>query len=166
VTEVTTLLRTCTLLRGPVEPKQYLSYDYAQVIDDHHVLASVGTVGDAYDNALAESFVDTFKTELLKDRVWKTRGQLELAVVEWVSWFNHDRLHESLSDIPPVEFEDTYLTNCSTTPPGSSQPDGSGSGTLTQDHKAGNLLTQLSVEPGPSQVVGRLACLSYPASRA
>jgi putative transposase len=114
---------------------QYLSYDYAQVIDDHHVLASVGTVGDVYDNALAESFVDTFKTELLKDRVWKTRGQLELAVVEWVSWFNHDRLHESLSDIPPVEFEDTYLTNCSTTPPGSSQPDSSGSGTLTKTTK-------------------------------
>jgi putative transposase len=48
---------------------QYLSDDYTQVLDDHHVLASVGSVGDAYDNALAESFVDTFKTELIKDRV-------------------------------------------------------------------------------------------------
>jgi putative transposase len=61
-------------LRGPVEPKQYLSYDYAQVLDDHRVLASVGSIGDAYDNALAESFVDTFKTELIRDRVWRSRA--------------------------------------------------------------------------------------------
>jgi putative transposase len=99
---------------------QYMSHDYAQVLDDHRVLASVGSVGDAYDNALAESFVDTFKTELISDRVWRTRGQLELAVVEWVAWFNHDRLHESLGDIPPVEFEDAYHADCSTTPSGSS----------------------------------------------
>ena len=76
------------------------------VLDDHRVLASVGSVGDAYDNAMAESFVDSFKTELISDRVWRTRAQLELAVVEYIAWFNHDRLHESLGDIPPVEFED------------------------------------------------------------
>jgi putative transposase len=99
---------------------QYLSYDYAQVLDDHRVLASVGSVGDAYDNALAESFVDTFKTELINDRVWKTRGQMELAILEYVHWFNHHRLHESLSDIPPVELEDTHHCRPSTTPPGSS----------------------------------------------
>lgn len=99
---------------------QYLSYDYAQILDDHRVLASVGSVGDAYDNALAESFVDTFKTELIKDRVWRSRGQLELAILEYVHWFNHDRLHESLGDIPPAEFEAAFLTDCSTTPPGSS----------------------------------------------
>ena len=98
---------------------QYLSYDYAQVLDDHRVLASVGSVGDAFDNALAESFVDTFKTELIKDRVWRTRGQLELAILEYVHWFNHDRLHESLDDIPLVEFEDAYHAR-STTPLGSS----------------------------------------------
>ena len=69
------------------------------------MLASIGSVGDAYDNALAESFVDSFKTELIRDRVWRTRTQLELAVVEYVAWFNHDRLHESLGDIPPAEFE-------------------------------------------------------------
>jgi transposase InsO family protein len=54
---------------------------------------------------MAESFVDSFKTELIADRVWRTRAQLELAVVEYISWFNHDRLHESLGDIPPVECE-------------------------------------------------------------
>ena len=84
---------------------QYSSAAYTQVLDDHRVLASVGSVGDAYDNAMAESFVDSFKTELIADRVWRTRAQLELAVVEYISWFNHDRLHESLGDIPPVEFE-------------------------------------------------------------
>ncbi len=88
---------------------QYTSADYTQELDDHGVLASVGTVGDAYDNAMAESFVDTFKTELLSDRVWRTRSQLELAVVEYVSWFNNERLHESLGDLPPAEFEDLYV---------------------------------------------------------
>src|SRR5215203_1130145 len=72
------------------------------------VLASIGSVGDAYDNALAESFVDTFKTELIADRVWRTRAQLELAIVEWVAWFNTTRLHQSLGDIPPAELEALY----------------------------------------------------------
>ena len=54
---------------------------------------------------MAESFVDSFKTELIADRVWRSRRQLELAVVEYIGWFNHDRLHEALGDIPPVEFE-------------------------------------------------------------
>jgi putative transposase len=92
-------------LRRPIESAQYTSHDYIQVIDDHRVLASVGSVGDAYDNAMAESFVDTFKTELIKDRVWQTRSQLELAILEYVDWFNNRRLHESLGDIPPLEFE-------------------------------------------------------------
>jgi transposase InsO family protein len=88
---------------------QYTSADYTQELNDHGVLASVGTVGDAYDNAMAESFVDTFKTELIADRVWRSRSQLELAVVEYVSWFNNERLHESLGDVSPAEFEDLYV---------------------------------------------------------
>ena len=69
------------------------------------MLQSIGTVGDALDNALAESFVDSFKTELISDRVWRSREQLEFAIVEYLGWFNHDRLHSSLDDIPPAEFE-------------------------------------------------------------
>ena len=84
---------------------QYTSHDFAQALDDHDVLASIGSVGDAYDNAMAESFVDSFKTELIADRVWRTRTQLELAIVEYVGWFNTTRLHESLGDLPPAEFE-------------------------------------------------------------
>ncbi|HXR29618.1 MAG TPA: IS3 family transposase [Solirubrobacterales bacterium] len=88
---------------------QYTSIDYTQTLDDHGVLASVGSVGDAYDNAMAESFVDSFKTELIADRSWRPRTQLELAVVEYIAWFNNDRLHESLGDLPPAEFEDLYV---------------------------------------------------------
>jgi putative transposase len=87
---------------------QYTSIDYTQTLADHGVLASVGSVGDAYDNALAESFVDSFKTELITDRVWQTRSQLEIAVVEYIGWFNHDRLHSALGDLPPTEFEDRH----------------------------------------------------------
>ena len=84
---------------------QYTSIDYTQTLADHGVLASVGSVGDAYDNALAESFVDSFKTELICDRVWRTRSQLELAVVEYLGWFNSARLHQALGDVPPAELE-------------------------------------------------------------
>ena len=83
----------------------YLSDDYTQTLDDHGVLASCGSVGDAYDNALAESFVDTFKTELIQDRVWRSQTQLEHAIVGYIGWYNHERLHESLDDVPPAEYE-------------------------------------------------------------
>jgi putative transposase len=56
-------------------------------------------------NALAESFVDSFKTELIADRVRRSRAQLELATVEYISWFNHDRLHSALGYLTPVEHE-------------------------------------------------------------
>jgi putative transposase len=85
---------------------QYTSIDYTQTLADHGVLASVGSVGDAYDNALAESFVDSFKTELIRDRVWRSHSQLELAIVEYVAWFNTQRLHSALGDVPPAEYEE------------------------------------------------------------
>ena len=79
-------LLTVEALQRLLESARYTSIDYAQTLADHGVLASVGSVGDAYDNALAESFVDSFKTALIADRVWRTRTQLELAVVEYVGW--------------------------------------------------------------------------------
>ncbi len=94
-----------TLVHHSDRGSQYTSIDYTQTLTDHGVLASVGSVGDAYDNALAESFVDSFKTELIADRVWRTRSQLELAVVEYIGWFNDSRLHQALGDLPPSEFE-------------------------------------------------------------
>jgi putative transposase len=87
---------------------QYVSGDYTQTLADHDVLASVGSTGDAYDNSMAESFVDSFKTELIAERVWRTRSQLELAIVEYIAWFNNIRLHENLDDRPPREIEELY----------------------------------------------------------
>jgi putative transposase len=81
---------------------------YTQTLDDHGVSASVGSVADGLDNVLAESFVDWYKTELIDDRVWRTRPQLELATVEHIGWFNYERLHESLGDIPPAEYEQRW----------------------------------------------------------
>lgn len=89
---------------------QYTSGDPTQALTDHGITASLGSTGDAYDNALAESFVDTFKTELIADRTWRTRGQLELAIVEWTGWFNNTRLHSSLGDQPPAEFEAQFVS--------------------------------------------------------
>jgi putative transposase len=88
---------------------QYTSEDYTQQLDDAKVLASVGSVGDCYDNALAESFVDSYKTELIADRVWRTKAQLELATLDYVAWFNHRRLHTSIGNRPPIEHEREYL---------------------------------------------------------
>jgi len=87
---------------------QYTSEDYAQTLDDHDVARSLGSTGDCYDNALAESFVDSFKTELISDRVWRAHEHAELAIVEWIGWYNHQRLHSSLGDIPPVEYEQQW----------------------------------------------------------
>jgi putative transposase len=103
---------------------QYTSFDYTQTLNDHRVLASIGTVGGAYDNALAESFVDSFKTELIADRVWRTRSQLELAVVEYVAWFNATRLHSSLDNIPPAEHEHHHATTLAADPEAPRPPTG------------------------------------------
>jgi transposase InsO family protein len=90
---------------------------YTQTLNDAGVLGSIGTVGDAYDDAVAESFVDSFKTELIADRARATRSQLELAVVEYVAWFNNERLHETLEDRPPREVEDLYAAKSRPTTP-------------------------------------------------
>jgi putative transposase len=72
-------------LQAPVESAQYVSGEYTQALTDHDVLASIGSTGDAYGNCMAEGFVDSFKRELIADRVWRTRSQLELAIVEYIA---------------------------------------------------------------------------------
>jgi transposase InsO family protein len=103
------------LLRGPLETGQYVSGEYTQTLTDHDVLASVGSTGDAYDNSMAESFVDSFKTELITDRVWRTRSQLELAIVEYIAWLNDSRLHENLDDRTPRDIEELYAEKSTAT---------------------------------------------------
>jgi putative transposase len=106
-----------TLIQHTDAGSQYTSFDYTQTLNDHGVLASIGTVGDAYDNAVAESFVDSFKTELIADRIWASRSQLELAIIEYVAWFNNERLHEALDDRPPREVEELYAAKSKATVP-------------------------------------------------
>jgi Integrase core domain len=72
------------------------------------VLASVGSVGDACDNSLAESFVDFFKTELIADRVWRSRDKLEVAIGEYLGWFTSARIHHALGGLPPAEFDGSH----------------------------------------------------------
>jgi putative transposase len=95
-------------LRQPLESAQYTSFRYTQRLADLGIAASVGSVADAYDNAMAESFVGTHKTELVQGRPFPTRFACELALVEYLGWVNHTRLHENLGDRPPAEFEAHY----------------------------------------------------------
>jgi putative transposase len=85
---------------------------------------SVGSVGDALDNALAESLIGLFKTELIKPRApWRTVEQVEIATLEWVDWFNHRRLLETCGDLPPVELEHAhYRQHADLTEAGHSTP--------------------------------------------
>ncbi|MFF8618621.1 IS3 family transposase [Streptomyces sp. NPDC015350] len=90
---------------------QYASFRLAEHLDAVGIAASIGSVGDAYDNALMESTIGLFKTELIKtQRSWKTLSQVELATAEWIDWYNHRRLHGEIGHIPPVEYEANYYT--------------------------------------------------------
>ncbi|GAY08566.1 mobile element protein [Pseudonocardia sp. N23] len=85
---------------------QYTSIAHTERLALAGAAPSVGTVGDAYDNALAESTIGLFKTELIKPRgPWRTVEQVEIATLEYVDWFNHRRLHSAAGDIPPAELE-------------------------------------------------------------
>ena len=85
---------------------QYLALRYTQRLAGAGVVASVGTTGDSYDNALAEAFNSLFKAELVRNKgPWKNIDDLEIAVAEYIDWFNHRRLHGELALVPPVEYE-------------------------------------------------------------
>jgi transposase InsO family protein len=88
---------------------QYLSIRYTERLAEEHIELSVGSVGDAYDNALAETINGLFKTEVIrKNGPWRSLEQVEFATLEWVNWFNHRRLLSSIGDVPPAEFEAMY----------------------------------------------------------
>lgn len=97
------------MLRRPVETTQYLSIRYSERLAECGIHASVGTTGDSYDNALAESIIGLFKAELIQRRgPWRSVEAVEYAVLQWVDWFNNRRLLEPIGDVPPVEFELAY----------------------------------------------------------
>jgi putative transposase len=92
-----------------VESGQYTSIPFSERLAEVGIAASVGTVGDSYDNALAETINGLYKTELIKPRrPWRTLETVEYATAEWVDWFNHRRLYEYCGDIPPAELEAAY----------------------------------------------------------
>ena len=91
---------------------QYLSIRYTERLAEAGIEPSVGSVGDSYDNALAESVIGLYKTEVIRRRgPWKNLEAVEFATLEWIDWFNNRRLLEPLGNVPPAEFEDVYYCN-------------------------------------------------------
>jgi transposase InsO family protein len=96
-------------LRRLLEPKQYLSIRYTERLSEAGINASVGSIGDSYDNALAETTNGLYKAEVIRPNgPWRGIEEVEFATLEWVDWFNNRRLLEPIGNIPPVEFEAMY----------------------------------------------------------
>lgn len=94
---------------------QYLSIRYTERLAEAGIERSVGSVGDSYDNALAESVIGLFKTEVIRrSGPWRNIDAVEFAVLDWVDWFNNRRLLEPLDFVPPVEFEAAFYQTQST----------------------------------------------------
>jgi putative transposase len=88
---------------------QYLAIRYTERLAEAEAVSSVGSRGDSYDNALAESVNGLYKGELIeRHRPWRTVEQVELATATWVDWWNRERLHGACGDVPPAEFEAAY----------------------------------------------------------
>lgn len=91
---------------------QYTSIRYSERLAEIGARPSIGTIGDSYDNSLAESFNGLYKNELIKHRgPWRNADHLELATLAYIEWFNHRRLHSEIGDIPPVEMEMNYYNH-------------------------------------------------------
>jgi putative transposase len=100
---------TQAVLRRPVELAQYLSIRYTERLVEAGIEPSVGSTGDSYDNALAESVIGLYKTEEIYRRgPWKGVEDVEFATLEWVAWYNTRRLLEPLGYVPPDKFERAY----------------------------------------------------------
>ena len=90
---------------------QYTSIRYGERLAEIGAIPSIGSIGDSYDNALAESINSLYKAELIygpDQGPWKTIEDVELATLSWVHWFNRQRLHGYLGDVPPAEYEEAY----------------------------------------------------------
>ncbi len=97
------------VLRRPLEFTQYLSNRYTERLGEAGIEPSVGSKGDSYDNALAETINGLFKTEIIwPNGPWRNLEEVEFATLEWVDWFNNKRLLGPIGDMPPVEFEQLY----------------------------------------------------------
>ena len=91
---------------------QYLSIRYSERLIEAGTDASVGSVGDSYENALAESTIGLFKTEVINFfNSWKTVGQVEWETLNWVNWYNNERLHGAIGHRPPQEVEEAFYAS-------------------------------------------------------
>ena len=99
------------MLRRPVESAQYTSYEFGKALRASGLLASMGRVGSAFDNAMAESVFATLKTELIYRRAWPTRHELEMEVFSYIEGFyNPRRRHSRLDNLSPADFEKMRTT--------------------------------------------------------
>jgi len=100
-------------LQRPLEPAQYTSLAFSQKLIDHGINGSIGRVGTAYDNALMESTIGLYKSELIHAgrRSWTSRQEVETATTAWVRWFNQRRLHSALDYLSPANYEAAYTQN-------------------------------------------------------
>ena len=97
------------MLRPPIESGQYLAIRYTERLAETGAVNSVGSKGDSYDNALAETINGLYKTELIRNRgPWRGLEDVEFATLEWVDWFNHQRLFEAHGQISPAEYEEIH----------------------------------------------------------
>ena len=97
------------VLQRPLESAQYVSIKYTERLVEAGVEPSVGSVGDSYDNALAETINGLYKAEIIHRRgPWRSLEAVEFATLEWVDWFNNRRLLEPIGNIPPAEAEERY----------------------------------------------------------
>ncbi|HFE3391895.1 TPA: IS3 family transposase [Escherichia coli] len=90
---------------------QYVSLAYTQRLKEAGLLASTGSTGDSYDNAMAESINGLYKAEVIHRKSWKNRAEVELATLTWVDWYNNRRLLERLGHTPPAEAEKAYYAS-------------------------------------------------------
>jgi putative transposase len=99
------------VLQRPVESGQYRAVRYTDRLAEAEAVASVGSKGDSYDNAMAEAFNSLFKAELIRNLgPWTGIDDLEIAVAEYIDWYNHRRLHREIGYLPPVEAETNFNT--------------------------------------------------------
>ena len=104
------------VLRRPLEPEQYTSIAYTDRLQAIGAAPSIGTIGDSYDNAMAETTIGLYKTELWRNPAaladngghWRGLDDLEIATCGWVCWFNEERIHGQLNDLTPAEVEADY----------------------------------------------------------
>ena len=127
------------VLPRPVELGQYTSIAYTERLDDLGIDPSVGSKGDAYDNAMAEAWVATYKTELVHGRRFPSFEHAEHETLAWIGFYNDDRLHENLGDIPPAECADDYHRS---------------------NYKKGNIKTLTKTEP-PGNPASRSARVNF-----